>query len=73
MIYTSKPFMPFITYPPILFIRIRENGCPRYDSSSIKINLKDNSNLELKNAIEHIFDILKKYLDVEKFIDIDID
>lgn len=57
----------------INIIRIREKGCPRYDSSSIKIYLKDNSNLELKNAIEHIFDILKKYLDVEKNIDIDRD
>ena len=59
----------------ITLIRIREKGCPKYESSSYKLNRKSFNNISLNEVIEDIFKIIsqltKKIFDIH--IDIDYD
>lgn len=59
----------------ITLIRIREKGCPVYESSSYKLNRKGFNNISLNEVIEDIFKIISQ-LTKKKFntsIDVDND
>lgn len=57
----------------ITLIRIREPGCPIYDSSAIKINLPNRSISALEDAIRTIFKILQENFEIVSSCDINID
>ena len=57
----------------IKLIRIRENGCAEYDSSSIKIYIKQKNNKELKEAILQVFNYINNTFNTELSVDINID
>lgn len=57
----------------ITLIRIRENGCAKYDSSSIKIYVNKKNTKELANAISQVANYINHTFDFNLMIDIDIE
>lgn len=57
----------------ITLFRVREKGCPNYESESIKINVTYRNKTELSNAIEEILKNINSIYGLSKTIEIDID
>ena len=57
----------------IKLIRVRENGCNKYESDSVKIFVEPYKMLELNNAIVEIFNYLDEHYNIHKDIDIDVE
>lgn len=57
----------------ISLFRIRESGCPHYESESIKLTATYKSNTELSSAINEIIKAINSKFGCSKMIDVDID
>lgn len=57
----------------ISVFRIREEGCPEYESNSAKISVRYGNNKDLSIAISSIIDTINKQYNLTKTADIDIE
>ena len=57
----------------ITLVRIRENGCTKYDSSSLKIYINQKNNVELADAILKIVKFINKNNNLNLKVDINVD
>ena len=57
----------------IMLFRVRETGCPNYESESIKLTTTYKSNAELSGVIKRIIEIINNKFGCSKTIDVDID
>lgn len=57
----------------ITLFRVRESGCPNYDSDSIKLTATYKNNTELSDAIKEIIKTINNLFNLSKTIEVDID